>query len=61
MFGAIDVVRATHSDTLVDMARRFSLGYEEITRANPGLDVWLPGEGAEIVIPGRRLLPPGPR
>ena len=25
------------------------------------MDVWLPGEGTTIVIPGQRLLPPGPR
>ena len=43
------------------IARRYSLGYEEIIRANPGVDMWLPGEGTEILLPGRRILPPGPR
>jgi L,D-transpeptidase ErfK/SrfK len=37
------------------------LGYEEIIRANPGVDMWLPGEGTDILLPGRRILPPGPR
>ena len=54
-------MRTRYEDTLVDIARRYSLGYEEITRANPGVDPWLPGEGTEIVVPGRRILPPGPR
>jgi L,D-transpeptidase ErfK/SrfK len=30
-------------------------------RANPKVDPWLPGEGTPIVIPGRHILPPGPR
>jgi L,D-transpeptidase ErfK/SrfK len=53
--------KSTYRDTLLDIARRYSLGYEEIIRANPGVDMWLPGEGADILLPGRRILPPGPR
>src|SRR6188768_1251296 len=60
MFGDIETITAFGEDTLPDLARRYSLGYEEIQRANPGVDVWLPGEGTTIVIPGQRLLPPGP-
>jgi L,D-transpeptidase ErfK/SrfK len=57
-----DLHITTHySDTLVEIARRFGLGYEEIARANPKVDPWLPGEGTAIVIPGRHILPPGPR
>src|ERR1700722_11495096 len=50
-----------YSDTLVEIARRYGLGYEEMVRANPKVDPWLPGEGTAIVIPGRHILPPGPR
>ena len=50
-----------YSDTLLDIARRNSLGYYEIIRANPGVDMWLPGQGTDIMLPGRRILPPGPR
>jgi L,D-transpeptidase ErfK/SrfK len=50
-----------YSDTLLDIARRNSLGYYEIIRANPGVDMWLPGQGTDILLPGRRILPPGPR
>ena len=52
---------AVYKDTLLDIARRNSLGYYEIIRANPGVDMWLPGEGTDIMLPGRRILPPGPR
>jgi L,D-transpeptidase ErfK/SrfK len=49
-----------YKDTLLDIARRNSLGYYEIIRANPGVDMWLPGEGTDIMLPGRRILPAGP-
>ena len=61
VFGTDERIKATYQDTLLDIARRYSLGYEEIIRANPGVDMWLPGEGKEILLPGRRILPPGPR
>ena len=48
-------------DTLTDIARRFNVGYEEIVRANPGVDPWLPGENREIVIPSQFILPNAPR
>ena len=54
-------VQTHYADTLVEIARRYGLGYEEMVRANPTVDPWLPGEGKDIVIPGRHILPPGPR
>ncbi len=54
-------VKTVYEDTLPDLAHRFSLGYYEIIRANPGVDVWIPGADKEIVLPGRRILPAGPR
>ncbi len=59
--GLIQVTTATAEDTLPDIARRFNLGYEEILRANPGVDPWLPGEGRQIVLPTRFVLPHAPR
>jgi len=61
VFGTDERIKATYQDTLLDIARRYSLGYEEIIRANPGVDMWLPGAGTDILLPGRRILPPGPR
>ena len=54
-------VTTVYEDTLPDIAHRYSLGYYEISRANPGVDVWLPGAGKQLTLPGRRILPPGPR
>jgi L,D-transpeptidase ErfK/SrfK len=57
----VQKTQATKEDTLTDIARRFNVGYEEIVRANPGVDPWLPGEGKEIVIPSQFVLPNAPR
>jgi L,D-transpeptidase ErfK/SrfK len=53
-------VTSVYEDTLPDIAHRFSLGYYEIIRANPAVDVWLPGADKQILLPGRRILPSGP-
>ena len=59
--GVVQVVKAAKEDTLTDIARRFNVGYEEILRANPKVDPWLPGEGREIVVPTQFILPDAPR
>ena len=59
--GTVTTAIAQHEDTLLDIGRRFGVGYEEIIAANPGVDPWLPGEGTEILIPSRFILPDAPR
>ncbi len=61
MVGTSSVITARYEDTLVDIARRYSLGFNEIRHANPQVDTWLPGEGTEIVLPTRFILPDAPR
>ena len=61
VIGAVSSVMARAEDTLLDIARRHGLGYEDIVRANPAVDPWLPGEGTTVVLPTRFVLPPGPR
>jgi L,D-transpeptidase ErfK/SrfK len=51
---------AKHEDTLLDIARNFDLGQNEILLANPTVDRWLPGENTKVLIPNRRLLPDTP-
>jgi len=58
--GEVQVVTAGKDDTLTDIARRFNVGYEEIVRANPKVDPWLPGEGREIIVPSQFILPDAP-
>ena len=61
MVGEIYRVQAEYEDTLVDIARDHNVGYEEIIRANPDVSIWVPGEGTEVVIPGRHILPDAER
>src|ERR1700740_3643828 len=58
--GTDEAVTAVYQDTLPDLAHKYSLGYYEIIRANPGVDVWLPGAGEQGALPGGRILPPAP-
>jgi L,D-transpeptidase ErfK/SrfK len=59
--GHVQITTSTKEDTLTDIARRFNVGYEEIVRANPGVDPWLPGDGKSIVVPTQFVLPSAPR
>lgn len=59
--GEIAVTTATFDDTLLDIARRHGVGYQDIVRANPEVNVWVPGEGTEVVLPTQFVLPPGAR
>ena len=61
IIGAIHVVEAQHEDTLLDIARRYDIGQEQITWANPDVDRWLPGDGTPVIIPTRYILPAAPR
>ncbi len=61
VIGAMSTVTARHEDTLVDIARRHGLGYQDIVRANPDVNIWVPGEGTEVLLPTQYILPPGPR
>jgi L,D-transpeptidase ErfK/SrfK len=53
--------RVEGEETLHEVARRFNLGYNEITAANPEVNPWLPGEGNRVVVPTKWLLPNGIR
>lgn len=54
-------VHTRYEDTLLDVARDYSVGYTEVLRANPGVDTWIPGVGTRVLLPTRYVLPPGPR
>ncbi|MCP5420926.1 MAG: L,D-transpeptidase family protein [Gammaproteobacteria bacterium] len=61
MIGQVQVVVAHQEDTLPEIARRFNLGFDEIVAANPGVNVWMPGEGKRVVLPTEFVLPDAPR
>ncbi len=45
------------NESLIEIARKFDLGFNEITEANPSLDPFVPGTGANIIIPTSWILP----
>lgn len=47
-------------DSLFEVARRYDLGYTEITAANPGVDPFVPEPGRRIVLPTEWILPDAP-
>jgi len=61
VLGDIQIVRSREENTLVQVARAFNVGYDELRLANPGVDVWLPGEATPIVLPTMSVIPAVPR
>ena len=61
LFGEVTRDVVVEEDTLVDVARRNRVGYEELTLANPRIDRWLPQPQTPVVLPTRFILPWGER
>ncbi|WP_421621249.1 L,D-transpeptidase family protein [Alkalilimnicola ehrlichii] len=61
IIGRVQVVQASQDETVLDIGRRHGVGFEEMRLANPDISLWVPGEGTEVVVPTRFILPPGPR
>jgi L,D-transpeptidase ErfK/SrfK len=59
--GQLQSTRADRAETLLDIARRFDVGQEEILLVNPDVDRWLPKPGAEVLLPTSYILPDAPR
>lgn len=59
--GQIGYTRARRGETLLEIARRFDLGHDQIVGANPLLNRWLPPTGARVLLPSHYVLPPAPR
>ena len=58
--GSFRVVLPSSDNTLLDIARHFNVGHHEITWANPGVSVWLPGSSVKVVVPTQFILPAKP-
>lgn len=44
-------------DTMLDVARRKRLGFSNVQRLNPGVEVWIPEPGTAMTLPTRYILP----
>lgn len=45
------------TESLLQVARAFSLGFNEVELANPGIDVWIPPVDSAVSLPFRWVLP----
>lgn len=61
VIGQIAYTTVREGDTLLDIARMFDLGHDQIIVANPGVNRWIPSPGSEVLLPHRYILPPGRR
>ncbi|HEB78052.1 MAG TPA: L,D-transpeptidase [Methylothermaceae bacterium] len=61
LVGKLTTATVGKGEDLLDIARRFDIGQNEIRLANPGMSRFLPPEGAKVVIPKRFILPDAPR
>jgi L,D-transpeptidase ErfK/SrfK len=61
LLGDPQVLFAKYENTLPGIAREYDVGFEELRHANPGVDVWLPGEGTPVYLPTALVIPDAPR
>jgi len=57
LYGVTRTVQVAQKDTLLDLAREFDLGFNQIVAANPSVDPWVPGNGTLVVTPLSFVLP----
>jgi L,D-transpeptidase ErfK/SrfK len=57
IIGFIETYKIKSDDSLIELARKFDLGYNEIVAANPGVDPILPDQATEVIIPAMRIIP----
>jgi L,D-transpeptidase ErfK/SrfK len=57
LIGTLKTHTVKGKDSLIEIARKYGLGYNEITDANPKLDAFVPGDGKSATIPTLWILP----
>ncbi len=59
--GELDSVVVGREHTMLDIAREYGFGYNDLKLLNPNIDTWLPEDGEVIQLPSRFILPNVPR
>jgi L,D-transpeptidase ErfK/SrfK len=57
IIGTLLTYTVKHDESLIEIARKFDIGYQEIVEVNPDLDPFVPGEGISVAIPTSWILP----
>jgi len=61
VIGGLQYTQVRGKETLLTLAMAWGVGYDAIKAANPGVNPKAPGQGSRVLIPGRHILPSGPR
>lgn len=61
VIGQLARMTLKQGDTLADIARHFTIGQHAIQAANPTIDIWLPKENQDLLLPLAMILPEAPR
>ena len=54
-------IAADRRESLLEVARRNGLGFTDMQHANPDVDMWVPRDGAPVLLPTAFVLPNAPR
>jgi L,D-transpeptidase ErfK/SrfK len=57
IIGTQKIYSIYEEETLIELARKYDVGYNEIIAANSDIDSWVPEKGTKIIIPTTWLLP----
>lgn len=57
VIGSVKTHEIKGDESLIEIARKFGIGYNEIADANPELDPFIPGNGKQITVPTAWILP----
>lgn len=55
--GNVKTITASYADSLKDLSRNYNIGLENLKAANPGKNMYVPGDGAKITIPSQHIVP----
>jgi L,D-transpeptidase ErfK/SrfK len=58
LVGSEESVLVEVDETLIQIAHHHRVGFEALSRLNPGVDPWIPPPGTVIRLPTRSILPP---
>lgn len=57
LVGIPQIHKLQKKECLIEAARKFGIGYNEIVDANPGIDPFIANPGTEIILPSSWILP----
>ena len=61
IIGKLDSTVVGREYTLLDIAREYGFGYQDLKLLNPEIDIWMPKDGEVVQLPSRFILPNVPR